>query len=73
MIAAAEAAIDASAKDDQERARNRARLYAPPKGYGRPAAAGERPARAGMSLDQVQAMMASVAAEDAQLNGGRSG
>jgi hypothetical protein len=36
MLNAAEAAIDASAEDDAERARNRAKLYAPPAGAGVP-------------------------------------
>lgn len=75
MLAAAEAAIDAAAKDDQERARTRAKLYAPPRGQ-RPTtrAAGAAPAGGrGMSQAQAQALMASVAAEDAQITGGRSG
>ncbi|WP_413808109.1 hypothetical protein [Streptomyces sp. OE57] len=46
MLNAAEAAIDAAAEDDAERARNRAKLYAPPAGAGR--AGASRPgARAG--------------------------
>jgi hypothetical protein len=74
MLSAAEAAIDAGAKDDQERQRTRARLYAPPRGQRpTPRAAGGQPAGRGMSLAQAQALMASVAAEDSQITGGRSG
>jgi hypothetical protein len=79
MLAAAEAAIDAAAEDENERKRTRAKLYAPPKAEiaRRRAAveAGERPrpAGGGMTLDGAQALMAQMAAQDAQLTGGRSG
>ncbi len=65
MLNAAEAAMEQSAEDDKERARNRAKLYAPPKGMaktrGQP-----RPGTA-MNRGQAQALMAQVAAQDAQL------
>lgn len=74
MLAAAEASIDAAAKDDQERARTRAKLYAPPRGQRPTARAAGAPAGGqGMSVAQAQALMAGVAAEDAQINGGRNG
>ncbi|MFJ7090344.1 hypothetical protein ACIQWL_08765 [Streptomyces mirabilis] len=73
MLAAAEASMDAAAQDDGERARNRAKLYAPPTGAQGPRRPGARPADRGMSLDQAQALMAAVATEDAQVTGGRNG
>jgi hypothetical protein len=73
MLAAAEASMDAAAQDDGERARNRAKLYAPPRGAQGPPRPGARPAGRGMSLDQVQALMSAVATEDAQVTGGRNG
>jgi hypothetical protein len=73
MLSAAEASMDAAAQDDGERARNRAKLYAPPKEAQRAGRRGGRPAAQGMSLDQAQALMAAVAAEDAQVTGGRNG
>ncbi|MFD5570490.1 hypothetical protein [Streptomyces cadmiisoli] len=74
LLSAAEAAIDAGAKDDQERARNRSKLYAPPRGQ-RPTsrAPGATAQGRGMSMAQAQALMASVATEDAQVTGGRNG
>lgn len=51
MLNAAEAAMDSTAEDDAERARNRAKLYAPPTGAGgprgarRPGAGARRPVR----------------------------
>ena len=67
LLNAAEAAIDQAAEDDAERARNRARLYAPPKGT--PRIRGQ--ARPGMAMNrsQAQALMAQMAAQDAQLGG----
>ncbi|MEW2568302.1 hypothetical protein [Streptomyces sp. NPDC047070] len=61
--------MDQAAEDDKERARNRARLYAPPKG-----ARNRGQARAGTAMNrgQAQALMAQMAAEDAQL-GRRTG
>lgn len=75
MLNAAEATMDQAAEDDAERARNRAKLYAPPKearGRGR----GGRPVRPpGMSLDRSQArdLAAQLAAEDARFTGRRTG
>jgi hypothetical protein len=70
MLAAAEAAMDMSAEDDAERQRNRAKLYAPPRGE---RARGSR-APGGVRVDaaQARALMAQVAAEDAQLGSRRS-
>ncbi|MFD8509721.1 hypothetical protein ACFV27_01045 [Streptomyces antimycoticus] len=76
MLAAAEAQMDAAAEDDAERARNRAKLYAPPaenRRRRRPSGEPPRPVAGGMSLDQVQALMSQMAAQDAQFTGGRSG
>ncbi|MFF4900417.1 hypothetical protein [Streptomyces sp. NPDC001068] len=73
MLAAAEASMDSAAKDDGERARNRATLYAPPASARRAGATTGRPAARGMRLDQAQALMAAVTAEDAQVTGGRNG
>ncbi|WP_328427925.1 hypothetical protein [Streptomyces sp. NBC_00443] len=78
MLAAAEAQMDAAAEDEQERARNRAKLYAPPERARRrapraPDAPRPKPAAGGMTLDGAQALMAQLAAQDAQLTGRRSG
>jgi hypothetical protein len=78
MLAAAEAAMDAAAEDDAERARNRARLYAPPVARCRrrtPSSAdepGPKPAGGGMSMDAAQSLMAQLAAQDAQLTSRRN-
>ncbi|EMF20426.1 hypothetical protein H114_32824 [Streptomyces gancidicus BKS 13-15] len=72
MLAAAEVSMDAAAEDDAARERNRARLYAPP-ARERRRTDRQQPARTGMSLDDVRAMMANVAQEDAQLTRRRSG
>ncbi|MGA5599646.1 hypothetical protein ACPCUF_01170 [Streptomyces griseoincarnatus] len=72
MLAAAEASMDLAAEDDAARERNRARLYAPPAGERRRTDR-PRPPRSGMSMDQVRAMMSTVAQEDAQLTRRRSG
>lgn len=69
MINAAEAAMDASAEDDAERARNRARLYAPPKGMRR-ARGQERPVGVSMNRGQALGLMAQLAAQDAQFGAG---
>ncbi|KUN32555.1 hypothetical protein AQJ11_03240 [Streptomyces corchorusii] len=69
MLNAAEAQIEAGAKDDSERARRRAELYAPPKGYRPRAGAAGRPRPAGMSVADAQALMAAMASEDARLMG----
>ncbi|MCF3960607.1 hypothetical protein [Streptomyces fuscigenes] len=87
MLNAAEASIDASAEDDGERTRNRAKLYAPPAGavrrgtqragVTRPATGASRPSappgQGGMSRSHAQALMAQLAAEDARLAGPRNG
>lgn len=71
MLNAAEAAMDQAAEDDAERARNRTKLYAPPKGMG----VREGARRAGLAMDrnQAQSMMAQLAAQDAQLTRGSGG
>ncbi|GGZ23227.1 hypothetical protein GCM10010387_15420 [Streptomyces inusitatus] len=70
MLAAAEAQIDQSAEDDKERARNRAKLYAPPKGWLAPGGRRSRPGA--MTTAQAQALMQQLAAEDARVTGMRS-
>ncbi|WP_433856650.1 hypothetical protein [Streptomyces kronopolitis] len=69
MLNAAEASMDAAAEDDAERRRNKAKLYAPPKGQQRRNQRGRPP---GMRMDRAaaQAMAAQVAAEDARLGAG---
>jgi len=64
--------MDAAAEDDTERARNRAMLYAPPAGWKKP---GRRmgPPGMGMNRAQAEAMMAQVAAQDAQFAAGATG
>lgn len=69
MLNAAEAAMDQAAEDDSERARNRAKLYAPPHGVDKGRRRG-RPARGGgLDWAGAQALMAQVAAEDAKVRG----
>lgn len=63
--------MDQAAQDDAERQRNRAKLYAPPKGYAKQRGAARR--ALGRDRASVQAMLAQVAAEDARLTGGASG
>lgn len=72
MLNAAEAAMEQSAEDDGERARNRARLYAPPKSARRPRGQGRHPGTM-MQAGQARALMAQVAAQDAKLTRGASG
>lgn len=68
MLNAAEAAMDQAAEDDGERARNRAKLYQPPKGYRAPG--GRRPRMPGaMTAAQAQALTQRMAAQDAQVTG----
>lgn len=58
--------MDQAAEDDSERARNRARLYAPPPGVAR----SPRTAPSGVSGTQAAAaVVARLGAEDAQLQG----
>ncbi|MFI0934570.1 hypothetical protein ACH4RG_22970 [Streptomyces sp. NPDC021019] len=72
MLNAAESAMDQAAEDDAERARNRAKLYAPPKGYRAPG--GQKPRMPGaMTAAQAQALTRQLAAQDAQVTGRRSG
>ncbi|PSK57997.1 hypothetical protein B0E38_01842 [Streptomyces sp. 111WW2] len=78
MLAAAEAAMDAGAEDDAERARNRARLYAPPVTSRRrlaPRSADEprpKPPGGGVSMEHAQSLLAQLAAQDAQLTSRRN-
>lgn len=69
MLNAAEAAMDASAEDDAERERNRARLYAPPPEVLRQRRQGST--RTGVPRSQVMDMMSQMAAQDAALLAGR--
>ncbi|MEU1815131.1 hypothetical protein ABZ543_08030 [Streptomyces roseifaciens] len=73
MLNAAEVAIDQSAQDDAERARNRAQLYAPPRGWRPRDGRRARVPGMGMTAAQAQALTGRLAAEDAQLTGRRSG
>ncbi|MYR64409.1 hypothetical protein GTY54_52100 [Streptomyces sp. SID625] len=75
MINAAEQAMYASCEDDTERRRVQAKLYAPPKTVRRPRRAGgpqqpQRPQRGAMTMKDAQALMAQLAAQDAQLGMG---
>lgn len=64
--------MDAAAEDDAARARNRAQLYAPPKGARRRPSEGARPRTAArMDPSQARALMSQAAAEDARLQGRR--
>ncbi|MFI9026297.1 hypothetical protein [Streptomyces sp. NPDC053560] len=69
MLNAAEASMDAAAEDDAERRRNKAKLYAPPKGERSRDRRGRPP---GMRMDRAsaQALAAQFAAEDARLGAG---
>ncbi|GAA2948112.1 hypothetical protein ACFPN0_15325 [Kitasatospora cinereorecta] len=67
MLNAAEAAMDQVAEDDGERARNRAKLYAPPKGYRPPGGRRQRPAGTGMNMAQAMALTAQLSTQDAQI------
>ncbi|MEU2487024.1 hypothetical protein ABZ593_20750 [Streptomyces sp. NPDC012617] len=68
MINAAEASILASAEDEAEARRMKAKLYAPPKGVRR-----ARAPQMGFDVSQAQALAAQLEAEDARLTGRRSG
>lgn len=72
MLNAAESSMDQSAEDDGERARNRARLYAPPKSVKRGRGQQRHPATV-MQAGQARALMAQLAAQDAQLARGAGG
>jgi hypothetical protein len=64
--------MDQAAEDDAERQRNRAKLYAPPKGASRrPSGGGLRRGAAGLSAGDARALMSRMAAEDARLQGRR--
>ncbi|MEU8870432.1 hypothetical protein AB0D24_04565 [Streptomyces javensis] len=66
--------MDQAAKDDAERARNRAKLYAPPGGVRRgPGGRLTGPPGMGMNRAQAQVLAAQLAAEDAKLTGGSTG
>ncbi|MGO4421285.1 hypothetical protein AB4Z54_21890 [Streptomyces sp. MCAF7] len=72
MLNAAEASMDMAAEDDAARARNRAELYAPPKGARRRPAEGARPRSAArIDASQARALMAQVTAEEARVQGRR--
>lgn len=59
--------MDMAAEDDAARARNRAQLYAPPKGMRRRPADGARPRSASrMDASQARALMSQAASEDAR-------
>lgn len=73
LLSAAEVSIDQAAEDDTERRRNRARLWAPPKGYRPPPGKRVRVPGMGMTAAQARAMTAAAAAEDARLTAGRRG
>lgn len=75
MLNAAEVSMDQAAEDDAERARNRAKLYAPPKDARGRRPDGRRVRPPGMSMDRgkAQALAAQLAAEDAKLTGRRTG
>ncbi|WP_329368694.1 hypothetical protein OG896_24460 [Streptomyces sp. NBC_00669] len=60
--------MDQTAEDDAERARNRAKLYAPPAGTVR----APRTAPAGGGMQSAMALVAQLEAEDAALRGTRS-
>ncbi|WP_437020675.1 hypothetical protein [Streptomyces sp. enrichment culture] len=72
LLSAVEARLDASAEDDGERQRNRAKLYAPPPGHVKKQAAG-RVRGQGMDLESVRAMMSQMSAQDAQIGRAVSG
>ncbi|MFE6549646.1 hypothetical protein ACFVHS_14805 [Streptomyces sp. NPDC057746] len=61
-----------AADDDAERNRIRTKLYAPPKTRRRPNPGGPRPRQAGtgMKRGDAMALMAQLAAQDAQLGAG---
>jgi len=63
--------MDMAAEDDAARQRNRAQLYAPPKGALRPAGGGRPRSAARIDPGQARALMAQVAAEDGGLQGRR--
>lgn len=67
MLSAAEAQMDAAAEDDAERARNWARLYAPPKGARR----SRTPQAGAMTREQAMQLAQQVSAEDNMLRIGR--
>lgn len=72
LLNAAEAAMDQAAEDDAERQRNRAALYAPPKGVRRrPSGGGTRRGADGISTGDARALMSQMAAEDARFQGRR--
>ncbi|MFD3612396.1 hypothetical protein ACFWXA_30880 [Streptomyces atroolivaceus] len=73
MINAAEASIEASAEDDAERRRIRAKLYAPPKNRPQQGGRRSRPPQMQMNALEAQALAAQLEAEDNRLAGRRSG
>ncbi|MGW3512093.1 hypothetical protein [Streptomyces sp. NPDC000994] len=59
-----------SADDDAERSRIRASLYAPPRAERRSRGQRPQPQRGTMTMQGAQALMAQLAAQDAQLGAG---
>jgi hypothetical protein len=72
MVNAAEAQIEATAKDDKERARLHAKIYAPPKGTRGPSGRRQRPPATRMTAGDARSFMAAAAAQEAQATGGGS-
>lgn len=75
LINAAEQAMYASAEDDNERRRIQAKLYAMPKELHRPRrdrtqSRQQQPQRGVMTMQDAQALMAQLAAQDSQLGAG---
>ncbi|MXM67076.1 hypothetical protein GR925_27505 [Streptomyces sp. HUCO-GS316] len=70
MLNAAEAQIDAGAKDEKEQARLRAKIYAPPKGVRGPSGRRQRPPATRMTAGDARALMAQASAQDAQARRG---
>ncbi|MFE3032915.1 hypothetical protein ACFXKY_14875 [Streptomyces canus] len=60
-----------AAEDDAAGQRNRAQLYAPPKGARRPAEGARPRSAARIDPSQARALMAQVAAEEARAQGRR--
>lgn len=70
MLNAAEAQIEATAQDEKERARLRAKIYAPPRGER--GARRQRPAATRMTKGDAKAFLAAASAQEAQATRGDS-